>query len=345
MPAQTFARTKNISGAYIFLGSELGKKQQAIDEIRRNLAGMGEVGPAGGSDFEETVFYAEETPAGQIASKIQNHSLFAAARLFLIKKAELINKKEDIELIVSCIKNTEDGSTLILISDENKISAGLEAAVPSENKRIFYELFEREKNQWVRDFFRQQGFTIDAAGVETVLELVENNTEAMSRECSRLMLFLHSRQKNESASMQVSATEIEEWLSHNREESAFTLFSRIAKGDLAKALESFRSILEAKESAVTVLSGLIWCFRKLRDYHALPQSKRSDYAELRKIGLGAPKSRDEYAAAAQLFDSAAVDACLALSAEYDILFRSFGAPFEKILADVYVFKILGLGHT
>ena len=344
MPALSSAAAKKLSAAHILLGPELGKKQQAMDEIRKKIAGTEK---PDSSNLEETVFYAGDTPAGQIASKIQNHSLFAQTRLFLIKRAELIDKKEDIDLIASCIKHIEDGTFLVLISDENKLSAGLEAVVPSENRRVFYELFEREKNQWLRDFFRQQGFIIDADGIETILELVENNTEAMGRECSRLIHFLRDPQKPEQ-DQKISAAEIEQWLSHSREESAFTLFSRIAAGDIPKALESLKAILAERKfhdrTAQMTLAGIASCFRKLKNYHVLLESGRADNVELRKIGIFAPKSRDEYAAAARLYSSAAVDSCLAITAEYDILIRSLGNAFEKILADVYIMKIAARGQ-
>jgi DNA polymerase-3 subunit delta len=291
-------------GAYIFLGPELGKKQDALDAVRKEFAGA-----------EETVFYAGETSCGAIADVIQNHGLFAEKRIIIIKNAEQIKKKDDIELLVSCIKTLEDGTALILLSDEIRLAAGLDDAVPKANRQVFYELFQREKTEWLRSFFKREGFTIDSGGIETILEMVENNTEAMGRECSRLILFL-PRDKP------VHAADVERWLSHSREESAFTLFSRIAAGDLSKALESLHTLLAAKESSQSILSGLAWCFRKLADYLALLETGEVNNFELKKIGLSSPKARDDYTAAARLYNIAAAEACLALTAEYDILLRS-----------------------
>jgi hypothetical protein len=49
--------------------------------------------------------------------------------------------------MVSCIRALEDGSALILLSDEIKLAAGLDDAVSKENRQVFYELFEREKTE------------------------------------------------------------------------------------------------------------------------------------------------------------------------------------------------------
>jgi DNA polymerase-3 subunit delta len=325
------------SGTYIFLGPELGKKQNAIVELRKKLSG---------GHQEETVYYAGETAVSQMASEIQNQSLFAETRLFMVKNAELIKKKEEIDLLVSCIQELDEGTVLILVSDETRIAAGFDDAVPRENRQVFYELFESEKNRWVQDFFRQQGFSIDSDGIETVLEMVENNTESLARECSRLMLFL--RQPG-GGTQTVSADQVEQWLSHYRQESAFTLFSRIAAGDLLKAMEAMRAILSARDSAQGIrdpaqgiLSGLAWCFRKLREYQSLLESGKVNPFELKKIGLAAPKARDEYAAAARRYSAARVDVCLALTAEYEILLRSLGNQLEAVLMDTYILKIFDI---
>ena len=313
--------------AFIYLGPELGKKQDAVDAVKKNFP-----------DAEEHVFYAGETAASLIADTLQNHSLFAESRIVIIKNAEAIKKKDDIELLASCIKNIEQNTALILLSDENRLASGLEDAVPKANKQVFYELFEREKTEWLRQFFRREGFNIDNNCIDTILEMVENNTAAMKRECSRLIGFLQGSLPKD---RQVLPQDIEKWLSHNREESPFTLFSRIAAGDVSKALESLAVMSAAKESAQGILAGLAWQFRKLVAYLSLAEKgETNNYAELKKLGLSAPKVKEDFAAAARRYNADAVEACLALTAEYDILLRSTASALENILMDRYILTIM-----
>jgi DNA polymerase-3 subunit delta len=138
------------------------------------------------------------------------------------------------------------------------------------------------------------------------------------------------------------AQDVEQWLSHSREESAFTLFSRIAAGDGSKAIEALHTLLAAKESPIAILAGLAWCFRKLRDYLSLPENP--DNFELKKIGLSAV-TKNNYAAAARRYNIKDAENCLAVTAEYDILTRASGPAMEGTLMDVYLLKILGLGIT
>jgi DNA polymerase-3 subunit delta len=326
--------------AYIFLGPELGKKQDAVDTVRKKYP-----------NAEESIYYANETPASTINDTLQNINLFADTRIVIVKNAELIKKKDEIEILASCIKSLEKNTCLILLSDEIKLAAGLEdaclqAGVPKANKQIFYEMFEKEKSEWVRQFFRQEGFNIDNDGISAILELVENNTSALKRECSRLVYFTKGQTDSQSPCKEIKSEDIEKWLSHNREESAFTLFSRIASGDLSKALESLSVMLAAKESAQSILAGLTWCFRKLNDYLVLLETSGSytdvNSFELKKIGLSSPKAKDDYAAAARRYSIEDTEACLALTAEYDMLLRSPVAVMENILMDRYILSIMNI---
>ncbi|MDR0321562.1 MAG: DNA polymerase III subunit delta [Treponema sp.] len=311
---------------YIFLGPELGKKQDAVDSIKKKFQGA-----------ETSVFYAGETPVSTISDTLLNINLFADLRIVIVKNAELIKKKDEIDLFLSCIKNIEENTTLILLSDEIKLSAALDDSVPKANRQVFYEMFEREKNEWVRQFFSREGYNIDKDCITAILEMVENNTEALKRECSRLIYFLPKDHP-------VKIEDIEKWLSHNREESAFTLFSRIAAGDLSKALESLSVMLAAKESAQSILAGLAWCFRKLGDYLSLLETGgASNSFELKKIGLSSPKAKDDYAAAANRYNTGSVEACLALTAECDVLLRSPVAALEKVLMDRYILALVNAG--
>ena len=313
--------------AYIFLGPELGKKQDEVDSIKQKI-----------QDAEITTFYAGETPVSTIADTIQNNSLFSEKLLIIIKNAEAIKKKDETDLLVSCLDNLDEHTTIIMLSDELKLAAALDDAVPKNNRKIFYELFEREKNEWLKQFFKREGFNIDKDSISVILEMVENNTEALKRECSRLVHFLPREEQGES---QVKTEDVEKWLSHNREESAFTLFSRIASGDLSKALESLSVMLAAKESAQSILAGLAWCFRKLGDYLSLLETgDANNNFELKKIGLSSPKARDDYAAAARRYNAESAEACLSLTAEYDNLLRSPVGVMERVLMDRYIYKII-----
>jgi DNA polymerase-3 subunit delta len=309
---------------HLFLGPEIGEKEEAIQEIRKKLQGTAR-------GMEEMSFYAGETPVSGIVSILRNGSLFADARFFLIKNTEVLKKKEEIETLAAYIKSPQDNTALILISENTGIDKTIEKAVGAAGKKLFYELFENRKIEWIATFFSKQGCRISEDGITAILEMVENNTEALRRECLRLMLFLGKEKV-------IEAEDVEKWLSHTREESAFTLFSRIASGDFSKSLESLRTLLAAKETPIAIFGGLASCFRKLRNYaHLLEKGMGYDDFELKKIGLSHPKSRQDYAQARRRYDA---DICLALLAEYDLKIRSSSSALEALTMDMFLYKLM-----
>jgi len=321
------------NGAWLFLGPEIGEKQTAVEEIRKNISASGSIRSDGAA--EETVYYAGEAGVPVIISNIQNGSLFADKRLFIIKSAELIRKKEDVDLLSPCLASPPADTYIILISEETSIAKGLEQSVRPGNKKIFWELLDSRKSDWVRNFFMREGFRISHEGIETILELVENNTAALRQECSRLTLFLDK-------SREISAEDAEKWLSHTREESPFTLFSRIAAGDFSRSIESLRTLLAAKEAPPAIFAGLAFCFRKLLGYLYLKEAGITDEGEYRRIGITSPSAKRDYAAAGSRYTSSGAEACLALTAEYDLLLRSSGTFPASILMDRYLYKIYSL---
>jgi DNA polymerase-3 subunit delta len=329
----------SLGAAYVFLGPELGEKLDAVQALRKKLAGVADVAgeAAGGSapggaagSLEETSFYATETGAAEIAAIIKNGSLFSEKRFFIVKNAELF-KKNDAELLASCLENPGD-DTIVLLSDETRIDKKIEDAVPKANKRVFWEMFENKKHEWVAAFFGREGCRIEAGAVDAILEMVENNTDALRRECSRLIAFLGKDKP-------ITAAVVEECLTHTREESAFTLFAAAARGSLDGSLDICRGLLAAKQSPTAIFAGLAWCFRKLGDYLALKAAGQTNDFELKKIGLGSPKIRSDYVEASRRFTDAG--SALALIGEYDFLLRSYGKSFEELLMDSFICKLLG----
>ncbi|MDR1175186.1 MAG: DNA polymerase III subunit delta [Treponema sp.] len=308
-------------GAHLFLGPELGEKQDALKILRESL----------GPGLEETSYYAGETSLSDVVSALQNGSLFASYRLFTLKNAELIKKKDEVELLSAWMKEEQKDTVLVLISAETSLAKGLENAVPKERKRVFWELFENRKHEWVASFFRRQGLRINEDGIEAILEMVENNTASLSQACSHLALMASKEET-------IGEAMVDRWLSHTREESAFSLFGRIARGDLSRALESLHSLLAAKESPQGILGVLAWCFRKFRDYLALEETGNINDFEFKKIGLGSQRVRQDYIEAGRRYSSA--DRALSLIAEYDLLSRNFGAGMEQVLMDAFIVKLI-----
>jgi DNA polymerase-3 subunit delta len=317
---------------WLFTGPEIGERNTAIDQLKTSAAKQ-----CGNLDLH--TLYALDVRMGEVVSLLQNGSLFADARFVVLRNAEVIKKKEDIEALSSwaAASSGVNDAFLVLVSDEIGIDKKIEGIVAKDRKRIFWEMFENRKEQWIADFFRKEGYGIEGEAVQTILEMVENNTDALKTACSRFTLFFPVGHR-------ISGEDAENILAHTREESAFSLFDAMASGDLAASLEILRKLSLSKDSApVQTIAGLTYCFRRLADWHVLAQTGQMDEFSLKKAGFSGKRAIEQYRAASRRWDRAAADRIVALLASTDLAIRSGGSAIQDCQMEVCLYSILARG--
>ncbi len=320
---------KNSAPIWVFTGPEIGERNAAVDELRAACARE-----AGNLDAHS--LYAADVRVGDVVSLLQNGSLFADARFVVIRNAELIKKKDDVDQILAWVSGAAgaEGAYLVLVSDEIGIDKRIEGAVPKDHKRVFWELFENRKEQWIDSFFRKAGCSIEPDAIASILELVENNTDALKTACSRFTLFFP-------AGHRVTEADVESILSHNREESPFTLFDSLAEGDLEGSLAILGKLSLSKESSpVQTIAGLSYCFRRLADWHRLALAGTTDEFSLKKAGFSSRRAVDQYRTASRRWDAAATARILSLLSSTDLALRSSGAQFQDSRMELCAYSIL-----
>jgi DNA polymerase-3 subunit delta len=325
--------------SYLFLGPEAGEKEDMIAETKmRYLSRVYGGDIPQNPNVEVTSFYPGETPILEISAFLSTGSLFSDARIIYIKNCDTF-KKTDAENIAAYMKMPVENTALFLTSDETRADKSLENAA-GKNKRVFWELQDRQKPQYVRNYWQKRGWELTDDAVELLLEMIENNTAELRKESERLIGFLSADKGNEK-SFTVDGALLEKYLSHTRSESPFTLFSAISEGDLSKSLEILRALLAAKNEPIGIFAGLLWSYRKFNEYSKLREKGIAENeTELRKIGITTMKAKKEFPQAYKVYGAGAAERFLALTAEYDMLLRSEGGAMEDVLMDLYLCKLM-----
>ena len=323
------------SEVYLFTGPENGDKNDAVENLKAASEKRN-----GAVDFYR--YYAGETRLIDVISQLENVSLFSSALFVVLKNAELIKGKDDIALISSYIKGSKDSpNTLILESDENSVEKTLEALFPSSRKKVFWEMFDNQKPQWVIRYFQKNGLQIEMDAVEQILDMVENNTEALKAECSRFFFCFEKGHR-------VSTGDVDKILAHNREENAFSLFAAMADPTASpkERLETSMGILQkirlSKDSSGTaLLAGLTYCFRQLRSWQALHAGQEAPgESQLRAAGFSGKKKREQYAGASRIWGPGAAASILSMIAAADMDIRSGGAMLEDTSLAMLLYGII-----
>lgn len=322
---------------YLYTGPEFGERNDAIDAIKSALKKKY-------GSTEEHLYYSMETPLEKAISVLSSDSLFVPATVVVYKGAETIKKKEEISALSTWLESTKskedgDNSVLVLVSDETNMDSKLEKLIPKENRRIFWEMFENRKVPWIKEFFKKNGYSIEENACEELLALVENNTEALRTECSRFFTCFEKGAK-------ITTENVESIVAHNRSETAFTLFNTIADTSvndwirLKNALEILQKIRLSKESsAVSLIAGLSYCFRKLILWQELCKNGIPDDWTLKTKGFS-KLAKNQYIGASKLYTPIQAQAITALLSSTDIDIRSGGQAVEDILLQTLLYSII-----
>lgn len=318
---------------YLFSGPEIGERSEAVAAVKDSLKKKF-------GSLESYTYYSVETDPQSALVQLYSESLFSAATCVVYNGAETIKKKEDIDKIASWANGAGEASVLILVADEISCDSKLEKIIPKENRKQFWEMFEDRKIPWLKNYFSKNGFSIDDDACEEILDLVENNTQALKSECSRFFVCFEPGAR-------ITVQNVDQLIEHNREESAFTLFDAMAQKSkpVQERLEAALGILQKirltkDSSSVALLAGLAYCFRRLEAWHNLERAGKNDEFSLKTNGFSSKKSRAQFSMAAKVWTLGQTVAIKALIARVDMQIRSSGTGMEDTLLQTLIYSIV-----
>lgn len=318
---------------YIYTGPEFGERDDAVAAVKTAMKKKY-------GALDEYLFYAGETSVSEILTILQSSGLFTSASCVVVKAAELLKKKEDVQALCNWAKTaTENANTLVLVSDEIALDKSLEKAAPSSHKKIFWEMFEDRKVPWLVNFFNKNGYRIDEGAAADILDMIENNTRSLRNECSRFFLLFPKEHE-------ITSEDVEAVLAHNRTENAFTLFDTMTANEtttrrLELSLDVLQKIRLSKDaSSVMIIAGLTSCFRRLQTWHTLAASGQNDDFNLKTHGFSSRKAKAQYSRASIMWSSGQTAAILATLAQTDMDIRSSGALLEDTMLQRAVYEIV-----
>jgi len=317
-----------IESVYLRAGPEIGKRAAFAAELRSAIAAVD------GAPPEDHRAYASETGLGEVIGLLQNGSLFSSRRIVEYRGAELIKGKEDIGTLASYLASPAPDAVLLLVTESFFAEKGLEEAVGKNRKRTFFEMFEKEKPRWIEKKLREFGLGIDEGGIEALLELVENESGALEAACSRLALVFPQ-------GAILGDVEVEAAIARNRQEDAFSLFDRIATGDLESALETLDAVLaDRRGDAVQIVSALTWSFRRLGRLHALLEEGEGLESACMRLQMRSKALQRQSAAAVRRFPRTDCERIVFLASAFDAKARTMGSLFERSLLQLLVYGIM-----
>lgn len=321
---------------YMLLGPEKGRKQEFLDKLRASLP-----------DSTLSKFYAFDDYEEELFAQLMNSDLFCPHRLVILDAADEIKTKEKARPLAEYIKSPSENVTLVFISDEHYINSELMGVMdnPKESILKFYELFENQKEQWLQDFFRKNGLGIESGAISAILEKVDNNISEFTNVCSQVVVYVKTRPEKRI----VTYDDIEEFLTHTRQETEFTLFSHIAAGRTESALECLQTLINTSDSyqiSGVLASRLANYFRRLHSMEMLVRSGMSEDDALKnrfietERAVTMPRDKAVYKAAMHRYSLKDVRRILVMLAQYDITVKEMGTLMQQTVLERCIVRII-----
>ncbi len=316
-----------------FFAPDGGDKTQFIEKIIKDITLKEKEEP------EKYKFYTFEANLVDIIALLRTGSLFSRHKVITIANLELLKRKEDVSLLLEYLKAPSPDATLLLLSDAIKrdISKRIVDAVPEQNRKIFWEMYENKKPGWIKSYFNKANISIDQESTDFLLEMIENNTRDLKQECGRLVQFF-------GPNTELKIESIARYIYHSKEENVFTLFDRVAQRDLSASQEVLNKILLSKESdPVTLMGGLLWQVRRLLDMKRLLEENYSFEETFARLQIKSKKSQKTYINAHKAYTLKEVEELITLIAEFDMRLRAFKADLHTLLLQLFLYYAIKRG--
>ncbi|HWV46187.1 MAG TPA: hypothetical protein VN039_09245, partial [Nitrospira sp.] len=102
-------KQQGLGSLYLVVGEEDLLRDSALASVKRAALG------SEGDEFNYELFYGDEAGGADIRNSVAAVPVFAERRLVVVKAAEKLNARES-ELLLDCVKNPIDSTTLVFVS-------------------------------------------------------------------------------------------------------------------------------------------------------------------------------------------------------------------------------------
>ena len=321
-----------VGGVHLLLGPESGRKRAFVEQIAAGAEQRhGEV--------EMLRAFPYDSDLIDLVATLRTPGLFVAHQVVLLQEAQDLRIGNQLAALVAYCEDPAPASTLIVTAGgmARDLPAALTRAVPKERTRIFWEMFDNEKQGWLVHYFRSRQIRIDAEACALILELVPNDVAALEALCGNLASFV-------TAGAAISAPEIEQYLYHSKEETVFSLFDRVAERDLQGSLETVSTLLLSRRGdAVQIIGVLLSQFQRLTQLKELLAARTSQAAALQKLRITGKRLQRTYQEAHRRYADAEMEPIYRLLTEFDARARLLSQELTEPLLQLLLYHVVARG--
>ena len=318
-----------IEPVYLLLGPETGAKTVFVQQLRESLQ------KTHGNDLDVTRAFASTDELGDLLAALRSPGLFSSHILMILYQAEAVFAAKALQ---EYIADPSEGATLLLLSDETRVPAGLDKVAKKHlsqgARKVFWEMFEDQKDRWVHSAFSRRNLRAEDDAVRLLLDLADNTTSSLEMQIDRIARVVDR-------STTITEEILEEVLDHTKEESPFGLFDSVVESKTTKALEDLeRLLLQSDTSTTQITAALSWQYRRLSLLSELSSRGVSDNEAFGRLQIRGKRNQALFRKAVHRLSAVQIDAGLALIPEYEARLRSTPTALHRGLLQELLYLLL-----
>ena len=331
-PAPARSDGNPLGGVHLLLGPETGKKRAFVEQIVA-------AAEARFGDTEVLRAFPYDSDLINLVATLRTPGLFISHRVVLLQEAQDLRAGQALNALADYCREPAAVSTLILTSNgmARDLPAALTRAVDQARTRVFWEMFENEKQGWLLHYFRTREITLEASACALILELVPADGAALDALCGNLASFV-------GPGATISAPDIEQFLYHSKEETVFTLFDRVAERDLQGTLETVTTLLLSRRGdAVQIIGALLSQFQRLTELKELVAARTSAAAAMQKLRITSKRMQRTYQEAHRRYSDAEMAPIHRVLVEFDTRTRLLSQELAEPLLQLLLYHVVVRG--
>lgn len=276
-------RAKNYSPVYILMGTKDGTESYYMDSISQYV--LDNVLAEDEKDFNQTLFYGSDVNMRQVIEQAKHYPMMAERQVVVLREAQAtkefdliekyIEKPNPTTILVICYKGAIDGRKKY-ITQAQKVG---EVAA-------FAPLRDWELGQFIEDYVRKSGASIDSKATSMIAEQVGSDLKRLVSEIEKVCVAFPP-----GAPKTITPALIEKCIGISKDYNVFELRDAISRHDVAKANIIVKHFMDNPRSGglFSFLPIMFAYFQNLMLAHYAP-APRNASAIMSYLGL-----RNEYA--------------------------------------------------
>ncbi len=258
---------KNITGIYVFIGTQYYKKKEIIELIKKQY-----------QQIEFSSYDSKDLDLNLLFNDLLSNSFFSFSKLVVLKNYEAV-KKVDKEKLFSYFQAPNKSTIFVIFWNEDLKQKDIEEEfgkfdlICVKINPLSYE----EKIRYIKKEFEKNSKEIDDLALSYIADCIDDYG-ILVNEINKILIYLKDKKR-------LTFDEACEIVDDLKEVDRYKIIDAIISNDKNKLFQITEDLIEKKESPHSILSVFLISLEKLFKINILQKSNINDYSLISSLGV------------------------------------------------------------